>query len=325
MIDSKLAGTGNSRFLKSVAAFKTLYPTYDNFVAALVAGTLPIDLNGVNPEGWTQQGTPLNKSTLLSDATATKLGLDGDPTVNEALDALFTFADNGKTLCAEAVTGMGVSTSSDDTFETIAGNIKRITEQVTATPYQVRTGYKFVDKDGVLREGTIPNKMAATYTPSNQVQTISAGQYLVGPQTIAAANILIDDYRTYTTGSNAPSYLELVSYDAKKITNLRSFTILADSLFPRNQASDDCVVGLCATRTGSYWTVLKLDYDRSAQELLSYHSSSISNSQIGQYFSLSHYTTDYNQPVIDVLLTSTTKGVTEFCPNMTYHATLVGY
>ena len=33
----------------------------------------------------TQEGTPLNKATLLDDVTAEKLGLTGDPTVNQAL------------------------------------------------------------------------------------------------------------------------------------------------------------------------------------------------------------------------------------------------
>lgn len=90
MIDSILAGTGNSRFLKSVSNFKTLYPTYDDFVAALIAGTLPIDLNGINPDGWTQQGTPLNKANLLSDDVANGLGLTDDATPNGAFSAIIS-------------------------------------------------------------------------------------------------------------------------------------------------------------------------------------------------------------------------------------------
>lgn len=90
MIDSKLAGTGNSRFLKSVSNFKTLYPTYDDFVSALIAGTLPIDLNGINPDGWTQQGTPLNKANLLSDDVANGLGLVDDATPNGAFNAIIS-------------------------------------------------------------------------------------------------------------------------------------------------------------------------------------------------------------------------------------------
>jgi phage baseplate assembly protein gpV len=79
-------GTGNSRFLKSVSNFASLYPNYEDFVAALVAGTLPIDLNGINSEGVKQVGTALNKSTLLDDTTAEALEMTStDPTVNEAL------------------------------------------------------------------------------------------------------------------------------------------------------------------------------------------------------------------------------------------------
>lgn len=65
-------GTGNSRYLKSVSDFMTRYPTYADFCSALVAGTLPIDLNGVNSGGYTQLGTALNKANLLSDTTAWK-------------------------------------------------------------------------------------------------------------------------------------------------------------------------------------------------------------------------------------------------------------
>lgn len=71
-------GTGNSRYLKSVSNFKTLYPTYDSFAAALVAGTLPVDFNGINMSGIAQIGTALNKATLLKDATAAMYGLGGD-------------------------------------------------------------------------------------------------------------------------------------------------------------------------------------------------------------------------------------------------------
>lgn len=70
MKDTVLKGTGNSRFLKSVEDFKTRYPTYDDFVAALVAGTLPIDLNGINAAGMDQVGTALNKASLLTDTVA---------------------------------------------------------------------------------------------------------------------------------------------------------------------------------------------------------------------------------------------------------------
>lgn len=81
-------GSGNSRFLKTVNNAKTLYPTYDAFLNALIDGTLPIDLNGINSAGVAQMGTPLNKANLLTDSTAAKLGLSTDASVNDALREL---------------------------------------------------------------------------------------------------------------------------------------------------------------------------------------------------------------------------------------------
>ena len=88
MQDAISLGTGNSRYLKSVGGFMALYPSYEDFAAALVAGTLPIDLNGIDPDGWAQQGTALDKAHLLTDATAALMDLGAEATPNEMLAAL---------------------------------------------------------------------------------------------------------------------------------------------------------------------------------------------------------------------------------------------
>ena len=71
MTDGIIKGEGNSRFLKSAITNTT---TWEEFRAALIAGNLPIDLNGINVEGWQQTGTPLNKAALLKDTTAAEFG-----------------------------------------------------------------------------------------------------------------------------------------------------------------------------------------------------------------------------------------------------------
>ena len=91
MQDGIIKGTGNSRYLKSISNFLQQYPTYQDFVAALVAGTLPIDLNGINETGWDQLGTALNKANLLSDETAAALGLESDAVPDDALNAIQSF------------------------------------------------------------------------------------------------------------------------------------------------------------------------------------------------------------------------------------------
>ncbi len=85
MIDSVLKGTGNSRFLKSAVPAGT---SWADALAMLQAGTFPIDLNGINTEGFQQVGTPLNKANLLKDATAAQIGLPPSTTPDGMFQAL---------------------------------------------------------------------------------------------------------------------------------------------------------------------------------------------------------------------------------------------
>lgn len=88
MRDAIIKGTGNSRYLKSVSNFIQLYPTYQDFAQALVDGTFPIDLNGINTNGFSDTGTALSKANLLTDSTAAIIGLGDEATPNDMLAAL---------------------------------------------------------------------------------------------------------------------------------------------------------------------------------------------------------------------------------------------
>lgn len=88
MKDTIIKGTGNSRTLKSVANFLTLYPTYEAFAQAIIEGTLPIDIGPLKPDGIVQAGDPLNKATLLSDETAALYGKDGTAVPDDILAAI---------------------------------------------------------------------------------------------------------------------------------------------------------------------------------------------------------------------------------------------
>lgn len=113
MQDGIINGTGNSRYLKTISGFLSLYPTYEAFAQALIAGTLPIDLNGKNPDGWAQQGTPLNKANLLTDATA-------------------------------ALVGLGAESNPDEMFATLANRITYGTEELTPGVSSLATGAIYV-------------------------------------------------------------------------------------------------------------------------------------------------------------------------------------
>ena len=113
MQDGIINGTGNSRYLKTISGFLSLYPTYEAFAQALIAGTLPVDLNGKNPDGWAQQGTPLNKANLLTDATA-------------------------------ALVGLGAEANPDEMFATLANRITYGTEELTPGVSPLATGAIYV-------------------------------------------------------------------------------------------------------------------------------------------------------------------------------------
>lgn len=88
MTDGVIKGTGNSRYLKTVPNALTLYPDWPTALQAMVDGTFPVDFNGINPNGWTTQGTKLNKANLLTDAVANALALTGEKTPTQAFEKL---------------------------------------------------------------------------------------------------------------------------------------------------------------------------------------------------------------------------------------------
>lgn len=127
MKDGIISGTGNSRYLKTVPNALTLYPTWEAALTAMVAGTFPIDFNGINPAGWEQLGDKLGKETLLTDALCTALGLSTTATPTQAMDKLRTLVNtaqsgvNGK-VGTETGTYVGTSTNNEAPFGTVTLN-----------------------------------------------------------------------------------------------------------------------------------------------------------------------------------------------------------
>ena len=67
---------------------KDRVPTYPNRVILNPVAGQENTYDIVRADEPQQEGTPINKATLLDDTTAEKLGLTGDPTVNQALAAI---------------------------------------------------------------------------------------------------------------------------------------------------------------------------------------------------------------------------------------------
>ena len=91
MIDSVIAGTGNSRYLRTSLPDDT---TWEDALTMLRAGTFPIDLAGINQSGFSTLGTALNSATLLKDAVCTALGLSTNATPSDAWEAVIALIDS---------------------------------------------------------------------------------------------------------------------------------------------------------------------------------------------------------------------------------------
>lgn len=87
MKDTIIKGDGTSRKLKAPS---TIPESFEDFRSALVAGNLHVDIS-LDEDGCDVVGTPLNKASLLKDATAQKFGLNPlTATVDDVLAAVVT-------------------------------------------------------------------------------------------------------------------------------------------------------------------------------------------------------------------------------------------
>lgn len=174
MQDAIMKGNGNSRYLKTVGEALSLYPTYEDFMQAMVAGIFPVDFNGINKDGWTQLGTLLNKANLLSDTVISTLGLS-----------------------------TGVNSTPNDAFNVLAniGNV-HVWRKTVVTEEEIPAGYKLVDDntdrtlDGVsnvLIDLGNTNQSTARISCTDSITVNDAGTVsLNSPTTYYRANDALD-------------------------------------------------------------------------------------------------------------------------------------
>lgn len=83
--------------------------------------------------------------------------------MSQEMTTLKKSVSDGKTAVASAITGQGVSTAADATFDTMATNIEAIkTSEGTARVAQVLAGYTFTNDNGGPWNGTMTNRGAWT-------------------------------------------------------------------------------------------------------------------------------------------------------------------
>jgi hypothetical protein len=169
-------------------------------VTNLKAGMYTLRYDGTNfilqGEGASGNATA---SDLLLGKTATTDAGDITGTLELTGDAVASQVPAGKTFYNNNPKSKITGTAPIKTTETFA---PKVTEQViaagqylsgaqtiapttgTATPDDALAGKTFNSGHGIGLSGNIPSKAAATITPGTSDQTIAAGQYLAGNQTV---------------------------------------------------------------------------------------------------------------------------------------------
>lgn len=188
MADAFLMGNGGGKKLVGDAQVNHVLAgkTFSNAVSNTLTGTMPnrgkvdnqLAINGsfTIPQGYHDgTGTVFQSVTTKGSQTYTPGTTPQTIAANQYLTGVQTIEGDADLIAANikaGVTIFGVTGTAP-----IPGG--------TAGAAQILAGYTFINSAGVEVTGTIPSKLAATYTPGTTNQTIAAGQYLSGVQTIA--------------------------------------------------------------------------------------------------------------------------------------------
>lgn len=144
MQDGIIMESGDSRYLRFPASIDQQCPTYESFLALGKSGQLPIDWAGINPDGWAQLGTFLNKANLLTDATAALVDLGPEATPNEMLAALAnaveTAVSTANTAKSTAQYAQSAASSAQSSANTAYNRISYGTSDLTAGSSSLSSG-----------------------------------------------------------------------------------------------------------------------------------------------------------------------------------------
>lgn len=197
---------------------------------------------------------------FASDMSASNVSYNNDSSgmssenVQDAIDELFTSASNGKELIADAITGMGVSTSANDTYATMAGNIEKIetgidiSDATLTSASELKQNIVAYSKNGQrivgsLGQGTVNKPSISVSSAGKITASTSYTSGIIGQSTVSNAFQL--DTQTVTTITPGTSKITAVA--AGKYTTGPVYVAGDSDLVPSNIKSGVNIFGVSGT------------------------------------------------------------------------------
>lgn len=149
----------------------------------------PADMNRIE-----QNTVELKKAATIDVADANGYFTSSPKNVENVLQELAGNVQTGKSKIVSAITAMGQSAASTDTFDTLSSKIRAISTDATAGAGDVLSGKTFY-QGGSKKTGTMANNGAVVLTPGVNNVAIPAGYhngsgYVKGDDNLIASNIL---------------------------------------------------------------------------------------------------------------------------------------
>lgn len=200
---------------------------------------------------WKPFASDMSASNVSYDNVSSGMSSDN---VQDAIDELFTSASNGKELIADAITGMGVSTSADDTYATMAGNIEKIETGIDISDATLtaaselkkdivaysKTGKRIV---GSLGQGTVNKPSISVSSAGKITASTSYTSGIIGQSTVSNAFQL--DTQTVTTIT--PGTSKITAVTTGKYTTGPVYVAGDSDLVPGNIKSGVNIFGVSGT------------------------------------------------------------------------------
>ena len=211
---------------------------------------------------WKPFASDMSASNVSYDNVSSGMSSDN---VQDAIDELFTSASNGKELIADAITGMGVSTSANDTYATMAGNIEKIETGIDISDATLtaaselkkdivaysKTGKRIV---GSLGQGTVNKPSISVSTAGKITASASYTSGIIGSSTVSNTYQLSTQSETTIT----PGTSKITAVATEKYTTGPVYVAGDENLEASNIKSGVSIFGVSGSYTGNT-SVIRID------------------------------------------------------------------